>query len=142
LINFTSVVLASNNDRHGGTAVKYLILLAGLALLVAYWMGRRARTACTQDPAELQELGRKRRQWLLQVLVAVAVIGGGWGYLDWTDGQRIVVVRVVDGRTGVATSYEARKSEVSFRSFMTTDGRRVILSDVERMEVNPMEGKL
>ncbi len=90
----------------------------------------------------MQELGRKRRQWLLQVLVAVAVIGGGWGYLDWTDGQRIVVVRVVDGRTGVATSYEARKSEVSFRSFMTTDGRRVILSDVERMEVNPMEGKL
>ena len=117
--------------------MKLFFLLALSALTAAYWFGwKRARSAySTAQPYLVQETGRK---WHAVVagLLTVLVLGSGlWGYWKWQDGQQVLLVHVVDIRTGSTTSYQAKKKEIFFRSFISTEGRQVTLSDLERLEV-------
>jgi hypothetical protein len=56
-------------------------------------------------------------------------------YFQLQDTWRIVTVRVIDAGSGKESTYQAYKGDVDGRSFTTTDGRRVNLAEVERMEL-------
>jgi hypothetical protein len=60
---------------------------------------------------------------------------GLYFYQGWQAGREAVTVRVVNANTGVAVTYRARREDVSGRSFLTLDGRRVTLAEVERLEL-------
>jgi hypothetical protein len=69
---------------------------------------------------------------LVALLIAIT---GGYLYLEWADAHEEVIIRVVNTRTGDASTYLARKKDVHGRSFETIDGRVITLADVERMEL-------
>jgi hypothetical protein len=55
--------------------------------------------------------------------------------LQWHERWQEVRVRVINTNSGSVQDYQARRRAIQERSFETLDGRRVILSAVERMEV-------
>lgn len=80
----------------------------------------------------------RRRRWIAWGMVALLFIATGWLlYSHWYDAQRLVEVRVTNANTGESMHYSARKGQVDPQagSFTTLSGNRVILADVERMEI-------
>ncbi|QKQ27917.1 antitermination protein NusG [Candidatus Reidiella endopervernicosa] len=55
--------------------------------------------------------------------------------LEWYNGSREVVIRVIDTRSGDYVDYQARRDDVARGSFTTVDGRKVYIADVERIEL-------
>ena len=54
----------------------------------------------------------------------------------WRDSNEIIFIRVVDARSGHATEYRAQRGDIQDREFITTDGRRVVLAETERLETS------
>jgi hypothetical protein len=85
-----------------------------------------ATPAASAQPARILAYG----------LVSLLLVGSaGYLFLQWRGNQEIVVVRVVNAHNGESVTYRARRGEIQGRRFTTLDGRRVILADVERIEL-------
>lgn len=73
--------------------------------------------------------------YLAYALLGVMLAGSGiFIFTEWSDQYRVVTVRVINTNTGNTVTYEARRGDVRDRSLETTDGRRVVLAEVERLE--------
>ena len=57
-------------------------------------------------------------------------------YDHWRDNSEVIFIRVVDARSGRATEYQAERGEIKDREFVTTDGRRIVLAETERLETS------
>jgi cell division septal protein FtsQ len=66
----------------------------------------------------------------LMVLAAGVVV-----YLELRDDYETVTVHVINSETNARTSYEAQRQDVTENSFITLEGRKVFVADVERVEV-------
>lgn len=69
------------------------------------------------------------------VLLALLGLGGIFFYLRWSEAQRLVTLRVVNSSSGEVIEYRAFANQLDGRTFVTADGRRITLADVERMEL-------
>lgn len=69
---------------------------------------------------------------VLTLMIAGSVL---YFFNQWWDANRIVVVKVIDTTTGRAVEFEAYNGDIDGRSFRTTDGRKITLAAVERLEV-------
>lgn len=114
-------------------------LVIGGALLV---LRRRGRSPAPQPPPRLEassggrDRPRQAARWIAAGFLLLMLAGSG-AYLFhvWRDNYRVVEVRVIDSRSGRSVTYQAYKGDVEGRSFVTTDGRRVSLAEVERLEL-------
>ncbi len=87
------------------------------------------------EPSSQQS--QKLPRYLAYGLLFIMLAGSGsFVFMEWRDQYRVVMVRVVNTNTGRAVEYEARRGDVEERSFETLDGRRVVLADVERLELS------
>lgn len=88
-------------------------------------------------PVSAQSPGKKRLAQLLATGAVVLMLTGAGLYLyhQWRDAYQVVEVRVIDTRSGQFAAYQVYKGDIDGRSFTTTDGRRVTLAEVERLEV-------
>lgn len=89
------------------------------------------RQLATESAAEI----RSRNRLTAAILAALLAIGGIFFYFKWVEDNRLVTVRVVNSSTGEATSYQALANKLHGRTFITEDGRKITLADIERMEV-------
>lgn len=106
-----------------------LAVIAGVILLVR--LRQRAGTVATAEPDET----RQGFRWLALFAVLLIVLGSAlFLWQAWRDASEVMVLRVVDTRTGKVTVYEAYRSDVEGRSFRTVDGRRILLAETERLE--------
>ncbi len=55
-------------------------------------------------------------------------------YHRWQQGQTLVTVRVINTRTGTTTNYQAKRVDIERHTFITAEGKKVIVADVERIE--------
>ena len=63
------------------------------------------------------------------------VLGGGYFiYAEWRSGSQVMVVSVIDTRSGRVEKYRAYQKNIADRALMTVDGRRISLAETERME--------
>ncbi|MEJ1298776.1 MAG: antitermination protein NusG [Candidatus Sedimenticola sp. (ex Thyasira tokunagai)] len=114
------------------------ILVIGGALI---YVRRRNQRALLQQPASPRSLpSEPQRSSLVKVAAVVSVVlmllgAVGYLYFQWQDNYQVVDLRVVDTRSGNEKHYHAYKGDVEARGFVTTDGLRVSLAEVERMEV-------
>ena len=68
--------------------------------------------------------------------VLLMLVGAGlYLYHQWRDAYQVVLVQVIDTRSGKTASYQAYKGDIEGRTFTTTEGRVVTLAEVERMEM-------
>ena len=81
--------------------------------------------------------GRRRLARVLAAGLVLLMLAGAGLYLyhQWRDTYQVVTVRVIDTRSGQATTYQAYKGDIQGRTFVTTDERTVTLAEVERMEI-------
>jgi hypothetical protein len=124
------------------------ILFTALVVAVVYALYRfRARTGQTQGkragsppkqgqlmrgPRGGSRIGRIAAYSLVGLIV---LISAGFYYLHWQEQHRIVMIRVIDGRSGNATTYRAYKKSIDGSRFESLDGKTVILGEAERVEM-------
>lgn len=86
---------------------------------------------------QAQRVAERRRAWLVALgLVSLMVLSSaGIYYTHWREQHRLLSVRVINSLTGGEQSYRLYQGDLDGRSFRTTDGRLIYLSDSEHMEV-------
>lgn len=110
---------------------KILFTLAVIAAVVML-VRLRARAAPVQAAPDESAQGFR---WLALVAVGLMVIGSAFFiWQTWRDASEVMVLRVVDTRSGHVTEYQAYRSDVDGRSFRTLDGRHITLAETERLE--------
>lgn len=110
-----------------------------LAVIFFSRLRRRPRLGVTAShrTAALPGDSHKWVRWLASAVVVLMVAGAAlYLYLDWRDASEIVQVRVIDAGSGKFYEYKVYRGELEERSFRTTDGRRVVLAETERMETS------
>lgn len=117
-------------------------LLTALVIAGAIFAIRlRNRSAEVQQAQERRPLppatAGTRLPWIFAYsFLLVALVGSGiYLYQSWRDASQVVNVRVIDSSSGREAIYQAYRGDVEERSFETTDGRRVFLAEVERLEL-------
>lgn len=117
---------------------KILFTAAVIAVVLLIWRTRNATRAQTQAQPRLVNPAVNRRvplRALALAAVAVMILGSGVLLYDyWADRSDVIFIRVVDATTGRATEYRARRGDIENREFVTTDGRRIVLAETERLE--------
>lgn len=124
------------------------ILFTALVVAIVYALYRfRARTGRSQGkpgsapakkgqavpgPRGRSQIGRIAAYSLVGLIV---LISAGFYYLHWQEQHRIVMIRVIDGRSGNATTYRAYKKSIDGSRFESLDGKTVILGEAERVEM-------
>ncbi|MEA3640559.1 MAG: hypothetical protein VBE63_11525 [Lamprobacter sp.] len=67
-------------------------------------------------------------------LVILMLVGTAlYLFQDWQHAREIVQLQVVNVYTGQVDRYEAQRGDISQRSFVTLDGRRIQIAEMERL---------
>ena len=118
-----------------------VLFTIGVILVVALiWRTRSPARVSAQRPPRLINPQTQRR-WPIRGLAigAVVLMLLGSGYLlyeHWRDGSEVIFIRVVDAGSGRAAEYRAQRGDIQDREFVTTDGRRIVLAETERLETS------
>jgi len=118
-----------------------ILFTIGVILVVALiWSTRKPRPAESQVEPRLVNPPRVRRTPIRLLALAVVVlmlIGSAYLiYENWRDGSEVIFIRVVDATSGRASEYRAQRGDIRDREFVTTDGRRIVLAETERLETS------
>lgn len=122
---------------------KILITVFVIALVatVSRWRTRRAQVPIMH--VETVRAARPPPAWLRPAAYALALLvvvsSVTYYFATWQDGQRVVIVRVINTGSGDVATYRVRKGTIDGRSFETTDGFSVRVADAERIEVQQLD---
>jgi hypothetical protein len=112
-----------------------LLVLIG-AIVYTRYKGSQALRVPAQAPG--RSAGRPGRMpMLVAVLLVVLTLGVSAAvyYYHWQDARTLYTVQVTNSHSGAVQFYYVYRDDIKGRSFRTTDGRLISLSDAERMEV-------
>lgn len=110
-----------------------LTIIAGVILLVKF---RRRVPPPAPVSSPVPDETAQGFRWLALVAVGLMVLGSAFFiWQTWRDASEVMVLSVVDTRSGKITEYRAYRSDLDGRSFRTLDGRRITLAETERLEV-------
>ncbi|MBE0511028.1 MAG: hypothetical protein K0A95_07210 [Chromatiales bacterium] len=111
-----------------------LLVLIG-AIVYTRYKASQTRRMPAQPPAQA---GRPSRlPMLVAALLVVLTLGisAAIYYYHWQDARSLYTVQVINSHSGAVQTYHVYRDDIKGRSFRTTDGRLISLSDAERMEV-------
>jgi hypothetical protein len=118
-----------------------LLFTLGVIVVVAFvWRTRRPAAPENRVP-RLVNPAPPTRRWPIRGL---ALAGGGVMLLasvyllydHWRDNNEVIFIRVVDASSGRSAEYRAQRGDIEDREFVTTDGRRIVLAETERLETS------
>lgn len=122
--------------------LRLLFLLSLVALgymTLRNWFGGQARQDKPLDqtsyPASAPALTRLPQRLAIAILSVMLAATGLFVFLDWQKNYQQVRVRVINTSSGAVQDYQARRGAIHDRRFDTLDGRQVILSPAERLEI-------
>ncbi len=118
-----------------------ILFTIGVILMVALiWGTRKARPVAPEALPRVVNPPRGRRspvRALAFAAVVLMLLGSTYLlYEHWRDSSEVIFIRVVDAPSGRATEYRAQRGDIEDREFVTTDGRRVVLAETERLETS------
>lgn len=120
------------------------ILITTAVILVAYLVvrGRREeRGTRAALPVRGVRLPVRLLRSLAYALVGLMVVGSVYLlFHQWVRARETVIVEVINTNNGRITHFQARRGEVAGRTFVTLDGQKVTLADVERMILRDAPG--
>jgi len=119
---------------------KILFTIAVIAVVALIWRTRSTPSATTRSSPRLINPPRRWRS-PVRALAAAAVVlmllaSAYLLYEHWRDRNEVIFIRVVDAPTGRSVEYRAQRGNIDDREFITTDGRRVVLAETERLETS------
>lgn len=117
---------------------KVLFTLGVILLVALIWRTRQSPgPQAGNGPRLINPPAARRAPWrgLAVVTVFLMILASGLLLYDyWLDRSEVLVIQVVDATTGRSIEYRARRGDIDDRTFLTTDGRRVVLAETERLE--------
>ena len=115
-----------------------LLVLIGAIVYTRYKAGQ-TRQMPAQAPGRSpgQPARPSRMPMLVAALLVVLTLGisAAIYYYHWQDAHSLYTVQVTNSHSGTVQIYHVYRDDIKGRSFRTTDGRLISLSDAERMEV-------
>ncbi len=119
---------------------KFLLTLTVIVGTLIFFKSQRAREQAavrTIKPVmtENQRLFRKGAYLFLIFMILSAI---GAFILRQDDDSTTMQVRVINSQTGQTSTYQALKKDIQARRFTTLNGRQIYVSDVDRLEVEPL----
>jgi small-conductance mechanosensitive channel len=119
---------------------KILFTLAVILLVALIWRTRSPRRPAPQAHPRLVNPPAKRLSPVRVLAVAtVALMLFASAYLlyeHWRDSSDVIFIRVIDAGSGRTVEYRAQRGDIQEREFLTTDGRRIVLAETERLETS------
>jgi hypothetical protein len=119
---------------------KVLFTLAVILVVALIWRTRRPAHPGDRPPPRLINPPQARHsslRWLALAVVVLMVLASAFLLYDyWRDTSEVIFIRVVDASSGRATEYRAQRGDIQDREFVTTDGRRIVLAETERLETS------
>ena len=115
-----------------------LLVLIG-AIVYTRYKASQTRRMPAQAPG--RSSGHPARPSRMPMLVAAMLVVLTLGisaaiyYDHWQDSRSMYTVQVTNSHSGAVQFYYVYRDDIKGRSFRTTDGRLISLSDAERMEV-------
>ncbi len=123
---------------------KILFTAAVILVVALIWRTRQPRSQHGRPPPRLINPARQSRapvRVLAIGVVSLLLLASGYLlYEHWRDNSEVIYIRVVDATTGRAAEYRAQRGDIEDRAFTTTDGRRIVLADTERLETSTIRG--
>jgi hypothetical protein len=119
-----------------------ILFTIGVILVVALiWRTRMQGRLERPSAPRLVNPPAPARRWPVRGLAigagALMVVASALLLLDyWRDRNEVIFIRVVDAASGRSTSYQAQRGDIRDREFVTTDGRRIVLAETERLETS------
>ena len=115
---------------------KILFTIAVIAAVILIFRGgQRPRSVL----AVAENTSSPGRRWVKALAISVVslmlVASAVFIYLEWKAANEMLVVQVIDTRSGRTTEYRVARGKLEDRAFQTSDGRYVRLAETERMEV-------
>ena len=111
-------------------------ILFTLAVIAAVILLVKIRRRPVPQPSQAPDETAQGFRWLALAAVGLMIIGSAiFIWQSWRDASEVLVLQVVDTRTGQVTEYQAYRNDVDDRVFRTVDGRRISLAETERLEV-------
>ena len=119
---------------------KILFTLAVVLLVALIWRARSPRLPAAQAHPRLVNPAPKRLspvRVLAVATVALMLLASGYLLFEyWRDSSDVIFIRVIDAGSGRAVEYRAQRGHIKEREFLTTDGRRIVLAETERLETS------
>jgi len=119
------------------------LLFTATVILVAWLVVRNRWRADDDEPGSLSNqrsaaLGPLMPRGAVKLAaygVVILMLVGTALYLfqDWQHAREIVQLQVVNVYSGQVERYEAQRRDISRRSFVTLDGRRIQIAEMERL---------
>ncbi|AGA90876.1 hypothetical protein Thimo_2125 [Thioflavicoccus mobilis 8321] len=117
------------------------LLLTIAVVLVAYLVIRGRKAEAPEPPRKA--IPPRLARAAGRALLGLAALGVAYFLIDhWSQAREAVTVQVINANTGRITYFQARRGDVKGRTFVTLDGQRVMLADVERMVLRDADAPL
>ena len=120
------------------TKILFTIMVIAVVILISK-AGQRPKKAV----AGLRAARPPGRRWIkalaISVISLMIVASAMFIYLEWRSASEVLVVQVIDTRSGRTSEYRVARGKLEDRGFQTSDGRYVRLAETERMEVGKGE---
>jgi hypothetical protein len=119
---------------------KVLFTLAVILVVALIWRTRSPRLARERPQPRLVNPAPSR-QWPVKGLavgvVSLMLLASAYMlYEHWRESSEVIYIRVVEAGSGRAVEYRAQRGDIRDREFITTDGRRIVLAETERLETS------
>jgi len=119
---------------------KILFTLAVILLVALIWRTRSPRLPAPQGrPRLVNPLAKRFSPVRVLAVATVALMLLASAYLlyeHWRDSSDVIFIRVIDAGSGRTVEYRAQRGDIKEREFLTTDGRRIVLAETERLETS------
>lgn len=116
------------------TKILFTIAVIAVVILISK-AGQRPKQVVAGSP----DPSPRGRRWIKVLAIAVIslmlVASAVYIYLEWQLANEVLVVQVIDTRSGRTSEYLVTRGKLEDRAFQTRDGRYVRLAETERMEV-------
>lgn len=119
---------------------KVLFTIAVILVVALIWRTRHPRSPSGRAEPRLINPAPQHR-WPLKglaigALTLMLLASALLLYNHWRDSSEVIYIRVVDASSGRSAEYRAARGDIGDRVFVTTDGRRIVLADTERLETS------
>lgn len=119
-----------------------VLFTLGVIMVVAF-IWRTRRPAAPEDRVPRLVNPAPTRRWPIRGLAlaggAVMLLASVYLLYDhWRDNNEVIFIRVVDASSGRSAEYRAQRGDIDDREFVTTDGRRIVLAETERLETSTL----
>ncbi len=115
---------------------KIIFTILVIAMVVLFTRASKRTRSVSLLPDKPLPAGKRWIKILAILVVSLMLVTSSvFIYMEWRSVNEVLLVQVIDSRSGRITEYRVARGKLEDRAFQTQDGRYVRLAETERMEI-------